>query len=249
MLVGGVDGRTVAVFVTSLDPFDPGRRKIPNEPKRGQQEDDHHEDALAALGEGYAGLFKKRTGDEKRAYICKYVLFHCCCHACLFASARISEVYARVCRQREACISTHNITPQPPNPPSPFFSQIPKKMAGDGCSVFWRTRRFRLQRAEEVEYLVPGTRHLDRDNVGVVAVLEDLAGPREEEGEGGKGGKKGSRGEEKGKERRRRRRLLVVANTHLLFNPRRGDVKLAQVQVLLRRLEVRERRGWRSVAG
>ena len=67
---------------------------------------------------------------------------------------------------------------------------------------------------------MPGTRHLDRDNVGVVAVLEDLWGQGERGGEG-------------------RRRLLVVANTHLLFNPRRGDVKLAQVEMLLRRLEVR----------
>lgn len=71
---------------------------------------------------------------------------------------------------------------------------------------------------------------MDRDNVGVVAVLEDLLGA----GEGGKK-KKG-----KGQERRRRKRLVVVANTHLLFNPRRGDVKLAQVEMLLRRLEVRE---------
>lgn len=100
----------------------------------------------------------------------------------------------------------------------------------DGCSIFWRTRRFRLARAEEVEYLVPGTRHLDRDNVGVIAVLEDLLW-------GGGGG------EGKGKVGGRPRRLLVVANTHLLFNPRRGDVKLAQVQMLLRRLEVGAMKG------
>jgi hypothetical protein len=29
---------------------------------------------------------------------------------------------------------------------------------------------------------------------------------------------------------------LVVANTHLLFNPKRGDIKLAQLRVLIARL-------------
>jgi hypothetical protein len=82
-----------------------------------------------------------------------------------------------------------------------------------------------------VEYLVPDTLHLDRDNIGVIAVLDDLGPQQPPEAAGG--AKAGGEGR-----CRRRRRVVVVANTHLLFNPRRGDVKLAQVEMLLRRLEV-----------
>jgi hypothetical protein len=37
------------------------------------QEDDHHEEALAALGDGYAGLFKKRTKADKGGWACTCV--------------------------------------------------------------------------------------------------------------------------------------------------------------------------------
>lgn len=58
------------------------------------QEDDHHEEALAALGEGYAGLFKKRTGADKResffgcliesrVLLCIHASMHACMHECL----------------------------------------------------------------------------------------------------------------------------------------------------------------------
>lgn len=81
-----------------------------------------------------------------------------------------------------------------------------------------------------MEYRVPGCGHLDRDNVALLVVLQER--------EGGKGGKerKGGGEEEEGTGRGRGR-TLIVANTHLLFNPRRGDVKLAQLQMLLGRME------------
>jgi hypothetical protein len=50
-----------------------------------------------------------------------------------------------------------------------------------------------------VEYFRPGHTHLDRDNVGLIAVFADGG---DEKSEGG--------------------RPVIVANTHVLFNPKRG---------------------------
>lgn len=116
-----------------------------------------------------------------------------------------------------------------PSPPSmPAYAGRWKKRTGptkaDGCSVLWRTQRFELVEAEEVEYRIPGCEFLDRDNVAILVVLQERG--REGRGERGEGGEGGGEG-----------RKLVVANTHLLFNPRRGDVKLAQLQVLLARVQ------------
>ncbi|XP_070552432.1 protein angel homolog 2-like [Ptychodera flava] len=58
-----------------------------------------------------------------------------------------------------------------------------------------------------VEYYKPGVFLLDRDNVGTIVLLQ----PRDKKVANQK---------------------ICVANTHLLFNPKRGDVKLAQLGVL-----------------
>ena len=60
-----------------------------------------------------------------------------------------------------------------------------------------------------VEYKQGG--RLDRDNVGIVALLKI---------------------KEKNKKLNKNSQRLCVANTHLLFNPKRGDVKLAQLGML-----------------
>jgi len=125
----------------------------------------------------------------------------------------------------------------PPSPSSAAYAGRWKKRTGaekaDGVSIFWQVQKFKLVESEEVEYLVSGCDYLDRDNVALVVVLQEREGEGEgeegrEEGEGGGGG--GGGGGEGG-------RKLIVANTHLLFNPRRGDVKLAQLQLLLARVE------------
>ena len=59
-----------------------------------------------------------------------------------------------------------------------------------------------------MEYRVPGVSVLDRDNVGIVSLLQPI--------------KNGAVVDS----------FLCIANTHLLFNPRRGDVKLAQLMML-----------------
>lgn len=83
----------------------------------------------------------------------------------------------------------------------------------DGCATCYRTSHFTEVSVTPLEYFRPDTKVLDRHNVGIVSLLRPvvtsvsrvtLMGPP-----------------------------LCVANTHLLFNPRRGDVKLAQLAVML----------------
>ncbi|XP_029807792.1 protein angel homolog 1 isoform X1 [Suricata suricatta] len=82
----------------------------------------------------------------------------------------------------------------------------------DGCAVCYKPTRFRLLCASPVEYLRPGLELLNRDNVGLVLLLQPLV----PEGLG-----------------QVSVAPLCVANTHVLYNPRRGDVKLAQMAILL----------------
>ena len=78
----------------------------------------------------------------------------------------------------------------------------------DGCATFYKTSKFQLEESTAVEYLLPDVPLMDRDNVGLVVRLKPV-----------KSSKYNTR--------------LVIGNTHLLFNPRRGDIKLAQLQLLL----------------
>ena len=82
----------------------------------------------------------------------------------------------------------------------------------DGCAVCYQPTRFRLLCASPVEYFRPGLELLNRDNVGLVLLLQPLV----PEGLG-----------------QVSVAPLCVANTHVLYNPRRGDVKLAQMAILL----------------
>ncbi|KAJ8355817.1 hypothetical protein SKAU_G00186110 [Synaphobranchus kaupii] len=79
----------------------------------------------------------------------------------------------------------------------------------DGCAVSFKRDRFSLVSQHPVEYFRRGVPTLDRDNVGLVLLLQPAGPPPESGG------------------------VVCVANTHLLYNPRRGDVKLAQLAVLL----------------
>ncbi|XP_038600267.1 protein angel homolog 1 isoform X2 [Tachyglossus aculeatus] len=82
----------------------------------------------------------------------------------------------------------------------------------DGCAICYKHTRFRLLSSSPVEYFRPGLELLNRDNVGLVLLLQPLV--PESSGPGATG-------------------PLCVANTHLLYNPRRGDIKLAQIAILL----------------
>lgn len=97
------------------------------------------------------------------------------------------------------------------------YSCIYKRRTGnkqDGCGIFFRNSVFELDRYEAVEFARAGISVLDRDNVGLVALLKpkdfDRCDPDFR---------------------------LCVSTTHLLFNPRRGDIKLAQLCLLLAEID------------
>ncbi|KRX88690.1 Protein angel -like protein 2, partial [Trichinella pseudospiralis] len=94
------------------------------------------------------------------------------------------------------------------------FGGLYKRRTGtkpDGCAIFWRLSRFSLVSHDAVNYHVPNST-LDRDNVGLIASL------RLQEGD--------------------EKQRLVVANTHLLYNCARGDIKLGQLAMLLAHLQL-----------
>uniref|UniRef100_H3DJ68 Angel homolog 1 (Drosophila) n=1 Tax=Tetraodon nigroviridis TaxID=99883 RepID=H3DJ68_TETNG len=87
----------------------------------------------------------------------------------------------------------------------------------DGCATCYRVCRFAEVSVSALEFYRPETKLLDRHNVAIVMLLRPVA-PR------------GPSTEALGP-------LLCVVNTHLLFNPRRGDVKLAQLAILLAEID------------
>lgn len=92
-----------------------------------------------------------------------------------------------------------------------------KKKTGyklDGCAIFYKSRLFHLLNHKGVEFNRSDlTSLLNRDNVGIIAVLKPKFSTKTEASQ------------------------LVIANTHLIFNPRRSDIKLAQLKYFLSELE------------
>ncbi|KAK2586648.1 hypothetical protein KPH14_011693 [Odynerus spinipes] len=80
----------------------------------------------------------------------------------------------------------------------------------DGLLLLYRSDQFNLIDYAKVELYQPGVKLLNRDNVGIVAKLSFCDSPNTQ---------------------------IVIATTHLLFNPRRNDVRLAQTQLLLTEIE------------
>ncbi|KAI5627153.1 protein angel-like 2 isoform X1, partial [Silurus asotus] len=78
----------------------------------------------------------------------------------------------------------------------------------DGCMVAFKTSRFTLSSTHPVEFFRHGIPILDRDNVGLIVMLKPM----------------GASGSECN---------ICVVTTHLLYNPRRGDIKLAQLALLM----------------
>lgn len=89
----------------------------------------------------------------------------------------------------------------------------------DGCAVFWRSSRFKLLHEESIEFNKLGL----RDNVAQICVLERIS----QNDTRHKSAIPSSTG---GSSR------VVVGNIHVLYNPRRGEMKLGQVRVLLDRI-------------
>lgn len=79
----------------------------------------------------------------------------------------------------------------------------------DGCAIFWQRNKFEAVEKATVEFYQPGVELLNRDNIGLIVRLQ-VRGCSDE---------------------------IVVASTHLLYNPRREDIRLAQMQLLLAELD------------
>lgn len=80
----------------------------------------------------------------------------------------------------------------------------------DGLLFLYRSDQFILLEHVKVELYQSGIELLSRDNVGIVAKLAVKENPETQ---------------------------LVIATTHLLYNPRRNDVRLGQTQLLLAEIE------------
>lgn len=76
----------------------------------------------------------------------------------------------------------------------------------DGVAIVFDSEVFDLVETAEVEYKSSEIRRLDRPNVGLIAVLRSKATPNQG---------------------------IIVGNTHLLFNFRRGDIQLSQLLLFL----------------
>lgn len=95
------------------------------------------------------------------------------------------------------------------------YSGIWKMRTGDpidGCAIFWRDSRFKLLHEESIEYNKLGL----RDNVAQICVFE-LVNQNNDKGLSDSPGR------------------VIVCNIHVLYNPKRGEIKLGQVRVLLDR--------------
>uniref|UniRef100_A0A8D0HPK3 Angel homolog 2 n=1 Tax=Sphenodon punctatus TaxID=8508 RepID=A0A8D0HPK3_SPHPU len=78
----------------------------------------------------------------------------------------------------------------------------------DGCAICFKASKFNLLSSKPVEFFRWNIPLLDRDNVGLVLLLQ----PRFNSNTSA---------------------AVCIANTHLLYNPRRGDIKLTQLAMLL----------------
>lgn len=86
----------------------------------------------------------------------------------------------------------------------------------DGCAIFWRASRFKLLYEEGIEFNKLGL----RDNVAQICVLELLSQNFTENSAALPTSSAHSK-------------KVAICNIHVLFNPKRGEIKLGQVRTLL----------------
>jgi len=91
-----------------------------------------------------------------------------------------------------------------------------QKLGGkpDGCATFYKRNKFNCCNSVPVEFCVDGCSVLNRPNVALLLLLEPLVKSRD------------------GRRTWNSSTCVCIANTHLLYTPRRGDVKLAQLMFL-----------------
>ena len=87
-----------------------------------------------------------------------------------------------------------------------------RKSKNDGIATFFKTNKFQCLEVVEIEFDKSHNKTwhwLDRDQVAMILVLQD----------------------------RLAEQILCISNTHLLFNPKRGDIKLLQLKILFDGIE------------
>eukprot|EP00092_Neocalanus_flemingeri_P034697 GFUD01037753.1.p1 GENE.GFUD01037753.1~~GFUD01037753.1.p1 ORF type:complete len:634 (-),score=158.23 GFUD01037753.1:34-1935(-) len=100
----------------------------------------------------------------------------------------------------------------------PFFDSLGYKFAlktrtgskDDGCVIFYKGTVFNLEETSGLEYKIDRISLLDRDNIGLVCRLVPLSSPTTP---------------------------LVIGTTHLLYNPKRADIRLCQTAMFLAELD------------
>jgi len=80
----------------------------------------------------------------------------------------------------------------------------------DGCAIFYKGDMFTLEDVSSMEFRIDRVQLLDRDNVGQVCRFVPVQSPCTP---------------------------LVIGNTHLLYNPRRADIRLCQTALFLAELD------------
>jgi len=80
----------------------------------------------------------------------------------------------------------------------------------DGCAIFYNSHKFALEEVNSIEYKIDRVPLLDRDNVGLVCKLVPTLNPSTP---------------------------FVVGTTHLLYNPKRQDIRLCQTAMFLAEMD------------
>ncbi|CAF1301090.1 unnamed protein product [Rotaria sordida] len=83
----------------------------------------------------------------------------------------------------------------------------------DGCCIFYKINRLKLIESKAVSFYQKDIRVLDRDNCGLIALFQPISSKVSSDD------------------------IFCVATTHLLFSPKRGDIKLAQIQYFLAEID------------
>ncbi|GMS79917.1 hypothetical protein PENTCL1PPCAC_2092, partial [Pristionchus entomophagus] len=94
-----------------------------------------------------------------------------------------------------------------------YFQRKSQTTHSDGLGVFVRANRFKITSMNTVDFLVPGDNLMDRGNVAQVFRVECLQTGAS----------------------------LIITNTHILFNEKRGDIKLGQIALLMANIHAMRR--------
>ncbi|OEH78307.1 endonuclease exonuclease phosphatase family protein [Cyclospora cayetanensis] len=131
------------------------------------------------------------------------------------------------------------------------YKRLTSKTRSDGTAVFWREDVFRLVTHAACEFNFRDGSIMDKDQVALVVLLREL--PRQQHGqeqhlqmrqeEDQRAVKPSQQQQQRHEVAAAGPRFLVAANTHLIFSPARGDVKLSQLLYFFRCLHDMRLRG------